>query len=367
MKRGTIFPILFIIIAAGVIGASLFLQNQPPLEVTIAVDPLAESWLRNAVVSFNQSETTLSNQRKIKVNLTVVSDLSVWRNSRDNLWTAGNHPHGWIPASSASLGYATAANIPMQENQPSLARTPLVWGGYASRVAVVTNEGTLPFDWERVLFAAETESWSALGGDTSWRFVKIAFSLPDSTIQGLGALYSATAAFSQNAAPMGDDVRNSYSALETLVNSVPNFNNIGSDIGQFLARGPSTVDLGIGPESQWLNNLSGIVSRESVQFSYPEYNFVLDFPLAIWNGAEITSDERAAVEAFGNWLMQPAQQSRIPAYGLRPANTNPQPTDSLFVNAQQYGIQLDWFSANIVQAPPQNDTQSLLSQFARFR
>ena len=48
MRRGTIFLILFIVIVAGIIGLSTFLQNQPPVEITVAVNPLAEEWVREA-------------------------------------------------------------------------------------------------------------------------------------------------------------------------------------------------------------------------------------------------------------------------------------------------------------------------------
>ena len=87
MRRGTLILLLFVVIAAGVVALSQFLRAQPPLEIALAVNPLAEDWVRDAVTRFNTSETTVgvANQR-VQINISVVEDLDVWAGTRR--WTA---------------------------------------------------------------------------------------------------------------------------------------------------------------------------------------------------------------------------------------------------------------------------------------
>jgi hypothetical protein len=37
---------------------------------------------------------------------------------------------------------------PLVQTRPSLAVTPLVWGGFASAISRVTNAGAVPLDWQ---------------------------------------------------------------------------------------------------------------------------------------------------------------------------------------------------------------------------
>jgi len=105
-----------------------------------------------------------------------------------------------------------------------------------------------------------------------------------------------------------------------------------------------------------LTNLSGnlVESRNPIRLSYPAYEFVFDFPLARWQ--DMTTDEDAAVAAFGQWLLgQPPE-----AFGLRPASGVPAQTARLFSAAVDYGIQFSPDLSKTVQAPPRTDTQRLL-------
>ncbi|MEQ8677721.1 MAG: substrate-binding domain-containing protein [Aggregatilineales bacterium] len=362
MKRGTIVLIIFAIIAAGVVGVSLFLQNQPPLEITVAVDPLAEDWIRESADAFNASDTLINGTRRVQVNVISTSDLDVWQNTRTNFWTAENHPELWIPASSASVTYAARANIPFNVVTESTARTPLLWGGYANRVDLLTADGEA-FDWSQVVMAAETESWQALGGGNG--FVNLAFLLPDRTMGGLGVLLSASAAYNDTVNLSGGVIsRDFYDWLTPVIDSVQNFNTIGNDIAQFMARNRASVDIAIGPEVQWLNGLDGITRNGEVRFSYPEYAFVFDFPVAQWEDPATTSEELSAGQAFANYLLDDARQTRAIAHGLRPAVGAPPVTASLFSTAEAYGVLIDPpLDTNVIQPPSATDIQSLIQWF----
>ena len=363
MRRGTVFLLLFIVFVAGVIGVSQFLRTQPALNITFAVDSLAVDWVREAANRFNASSPLVNGTQRIQVEVSVIGDMDVWEGEAN--WTTQNHPDGWIPSSSVSLSYAQSANVPMQAVADSTARTLLVWGGYASRVAIITQDGTVPFDWETVQVAAEAASWRQLGGDPSWGFVKLAFPIPDSTMTGLAALLSGAANFNDTDDLSGGSTRGTdfYNWLTPIIASVPNFQTLGADVAKTVARGPSTVEIAILPESQWLLNLSAMIGNESVVLSYPAYDFVFDFPVARWDDLQTTETERAAVKAFADWLLTGKEQSFLVEKGLRPALGEVPTTASLFSGATQYGIQLTPTFQSI-QAPSRTDAQGLMQWFA---
>src|SRR5262245_56381781 len=146
MKRGPIIVIVFILAAAIVIGASQFLRSQPAMEVTLVVSPLAESWARGAVDSFNATSPLVNGTKRIHFNVQTLDDTNVWQGQSG--WTATNHPDAWIPAASVSVDYAANVPLPVRTVTPSLARTPLVWGGFSDRLDVLTHQDSLPFDWQ---------------------------------------------------------------------------------------------------------------------------------------------------------------------------------------------------------------------------
>ncbi len=362
MRRATVVLLIFLLIVGGIIGSSLVLRNQPPLEFTIAVHPLAAEWVREAVNDFNASEPLVNSTRRVRANIITIEDLDVWLDAPN--WTRTNHPAGWIPASSASVTY-TNSTIPFEIIQPSLARSPLVWGGYASRVNVLLQDGAT-LDWGVVQQAAARESWAEIGGEADWRFIKLAFPLPNSDISGLAVLLSGAGSYYEREQLDRSALTDSafLDWMRPIFDAVPNFQSLGGNVAQGFARGPSTAEIGILPEAQWLLQLNGILSNETVVFHYPRYNFVLDFPLAVWADptAPLSDDERAAVAAFGEYLRTSAQ-GRVTAYGLRPAEGEPQTGDALFGAALPYGIALEPDYGIAVQAPQRQTAETLIQQF----
>jgi hypothetical protein len=152
MRRATVVLLLFVVLVGGVIALSRVINTQPPLTVTVAVDPLAESWVREAVARFNASRVVIGTQR-VEAELAVTGDMPVWRGEAG--WTAQTHPDAWVASSSVSVAYAQSANLPVQSVAASVAHTYLLWGGYASRADVITEGGAVPLDWESVSAAAK--------------------------------------------------------------------------------------------------------------------------------------------------------------------------------------------------------------------
>lgn len=375
MRRGTIVLALFALIVVGIIGASAFLQNQPPIDITIAVDPLIDDWAAEMVSQFNESGALTTSGRRINVTLTDVRDVQVWN---ERPWTANNHPDGWIASSKVSVDYAREANYPLNIEQESLAKTPLVWMGFQDRVAVLETSSAIaalftappaPLDWPIIHAAAEIENWGDLeSGTTNSRFVQIAFSPADNTHVGLSILLSAASAYHGEAvltqALLGD---NDFREWLAPVVAIPNYTDIGDDVGNFVARrGLGATDFAIGPESQWLMNYSAISRSGSVYFAYPEYTVVFDFPLASWADSTTTADEQSAVVSLGQFLSGAARQQRLAEYGLRPSDSAVSVASAgRFSRAQAAGILVDPTYTPVEFPSDSSSLQSLIQWFER--
>ncbi len=361
-QRGTIFIVLFILIAAGIVGVSRFLGAQPPTEYTLAVDPLAQSWAEAAVNAFNDTQPIVNGHRII-FRVTAVDDLNVWQGQ--TVWTSKNHQDAWLAASTASVDYARANGLTLVNVTDTLARTPMVWGGYTSRADLLTSGGTIPLDWPQVQGAAvkmQTSNWAALGGESGWGFLKLGFGQANSKIGGLAALFTAAANFTQ--APDLSQTSLSQQSLRSqllpIVKSKPSF-SINGDPVLAMTRGPSTIELAMFPESQWLLNLKGMNNQEAVRVNYPAYQFILNFPLARWqDDTPADADRQLAVKQLGDWLSTAQQQTKLPDYGLRAAATEPTQANDLFRVAIQYGIEFNPSYGQTVQPASANETRGLL-------
>ena len=361
-QRGTIFIVLFILIAAAIVGVSRFMGIQPPVEYTLAVDPLAQAWAETSVAAFNTTQPTINGHR-IQFRVVAVDDLNVWQGQ--NVWTTKNHEDAWLAASHASVDYARSNGIGLLNVVDSLARTPMVWGGYVSRADLLTTAGTLPLDWPLVQGAANKmmqSNWAALGGDSSWGFLKLGFGQANSKISGLAALFTAAADFNQQ--PDLTQTTLSAQTLRTwllpIVKSKPSFSTSG-DPALAMARGPSTIEMALFPEAQWLLNIKGMNNQEAVRVNYPNYQFVLDFPLVAWQDDSLeNADRQVALKQLGDWLAAAQQQATLPNYGLRPATTEPTQANDLFRVAIQYGISFTPAYGQAVQPPAANDVKGLI-------
>lgn len=357
MRRGTIFVLLFVVIVGGVLAASYFFRSQPALTITVAVSPLAEDWVQAAAAAFNETgTTTTATARRVQINVITTDDLQVWTDS-GRTWTAANHPNAWIPAASASVGYAVEANYPLEVIQQSMARTLLVWGGFGNAVDQVTQNGARMLDWDVVADAASGTSMS------------LAFNHPARSMAGLAGLLSAAGSFHETTAfDSGQLVGDFRNWVRPVYLAVPNFTTLGASIAETMAsRGQSIGAIALLPESQWLGNLRGqfVSSANAVRLAYPAYSFLFDFPLALYAPNAQTdpnaADIRSGVMSFGAYLMGASAQAQTVMFGLRPAFSDPLETDVLFAAGQPYGAQLAIDSVAMVRPPSRTELQRLLS------
>ena len=345
MRRGTFVIILFVLVAGAIIAATTLLRSQPALEITIAVDPLAEAWVRDAALSYNESGATVGVGRRVRVLITTRSDTQVLQTP----WVPNDQAVGWIPAWSSLAAISRGSTVTTQTVALSLARTPLVWMSYANR------EGEIP-----------DVSWSGIQDVADNDNINLAFSLPPQSVQGLASLISAVADFHQTGilsdSMLSDSAMRAW--LMPLIGSVPNFNTFGPNVALYVA-GPQggTVDAAIAPESQWLAALNTLTAKGQPRFAYPAFPVVFDFPFITLRDIATTDDEISAAQSFAAYLSSSAQQQNLERFGLRPAQIDPQATSAVFGTAQQYGIAATLPSAQPVQLPSSSSVLSLLTWF----
>ena len=368
MKRGNIVIILFILLAGAIVLFGRYLLSRPPMVITVAVEPLLADWVRATAENFNEQDTIITSNRRIAVQITVVDDIDVW--TGETSWTDGllennSRPSVWIPALAISENYAQSdSRLKFTQLEPSVAKTLLVWGGFEERITALPDNATLGLGWSTVAPAAEIGQWSGLGADPTWQFFDLAFLDPTQTTSGLSVLLSGAAAYHEtntlNSAQLRDeDFRNWITPVLT---SVPNFSTLGNDPAEAIAqRGLSIADIALLPESQWIVNFNSLTQVDNVAFAYPEFPVMFDFPILAWESTSVTTEERAAIQAFADYVLSSDVQATLIEYGLRDANgTFPESTVSP-LPATPY---LD----NAVQPPTDRSAiQALLTWYGQIR
>ncbi|MDX2079112.1 MAG: substrate-binding domain-containing protein [bacterium] len=371
---GTGIVIVFVLISLGIVGLGYLQRNQPdptatPLELTLTVNPMAQAWMNDAVMSFNTSDNRLIDGYAVTIvlNTVPIDDMAVWKNSA---WTDQNHPDLWLASTSLAVDYA---GYPVRIITPSLAQSPMIWVASADVAQAITQDGISPFDWQTVQAAAQAGTWANFGATGINGNVNIAFALPEGTMNGLMVLYSALANFNQTTTLGNSAMTPAYQTWFTpIIQSVPNLNTIGDNVATFMVsqRG-SSVNIGILPEVQLLNQLEALTTRRAIQVAYPAYSVLFDFPLAEWQVTNLPEQEanrrQQAIQAFSEWLLLPAQQAQLPRYGLRPLSENPTESDDLFRLGADVGVEYTPIFAGQLESASVSFANILLAWFAQER
>jgi hypothetical protein len=360
IRRSTIVVILFGILIAGILGYDRYIRNQPPLEVTLVVDPLAEDWAKAAVEAFNQRGVVVNNgTARLRIRLdSTVGDTEIWLGETN--WNIDRHPTLWLASSSASLSYLSA-NLPFQTIAPTTARTPLVWGGFQSYVNAITENGQRPFEWGAVNRALEAGTWANFGAASLRGNVFIALMPPDNSMGGVAALFSGVADLQQtNTLDRATINTAEVDAWLTLLSASLPSNVVGTPAQAMASQGGARINFALLPEVQWLTYLETLNQQERIVFAYPNAQFVLDFPLALWEDNRTTPIQREAAQAFANFLVSAEGQALAVAQGLRPIAAEPTTSDTRFSAAVPYGIVLTPEYGLGLIAPARSEVEVLL-------
>mgnify|MGYP001247329303 CR=1 FL=1 len=371
---GTLIVILFIIISLGIVGLGYIQRNQPQpeptaIELTLLANPMAHAWITNAVAQFNQGNTRLMDNFiiTIDVNPTPMDDMTAWREA----WNDTTRPDIWLASSSLAVEYRGYPFI--VEDRVILAKTPMIWVASALADNAITQNGEQPLDWGTIQPATVAGTWANFGVSSLQGNVNIAFAPPDSSLNGLMALYGAQAYYLRslnlNAVPVNQDF---LAWLAPIVDSVPNFNTIGTDVATFMLTRGTSVNIALMPEAQFLTQISTFMRTRPIQVSYPEYPMVFDFSLTWWDDVnavepDIRQARIRAIATFANLLLEPTQQAQLSQYGLRPINLPIGENDNLFRQGLDVGITYDpILDSYLLQATNARGSQ-LLTWFAQER
>ncbi|MBN1680235.1 MAG: substrate-binding domain-containing protein [Anaerolineae bacterium] len=329
-------------------------NNTTAVTLTLAVSPVGADWIEAAGKTYN-AERRRVNGRVVEIRVTQQDSLPVWNSP--GAWSARDHPVIWIPEMAQAVTYAHEVGMDFSIRQPSLASTVMLWGAPSDRAQVLTGQFDT-FNWTSVQQASAASLWEAIGGESDWRFFKPGFAQPDRYMSGVAALLIATAEFhgqpDLNAALLNDPALIKW--LKPVFESVPNFASLGVYPAQAIAtRGTSVADVALLPENEWLVNYKSLTTKVgALTLVYPDYQVWFDFPFAVWDGAEITDQERAAADDFLNFLLSDQQQRQAAAFGLRGADGVPaEPT--LFDEAASAGVSAIRPPGERIQLPSRND------------
>ncbi|MFP4321312.1 MAG: substrate-binding domain-containing protein [Anaerolineales bacterium] len=290
----------------------------PPLTLEVAVNPLLADWADEAARAYNASNPIVEN-RPVRVQITEQDSLDVWTTGA-GVWSAQRHPDAWIPEAGYALAFANDFNLEFDIVQPSLAQTPMIWGGYESRTDVIVRSYD-EFSSQTVQQAAAAELWSDLGGAPQWRFIKLAFSNPNRLESGLAALLTLLNDYAATRDP-GDDAATDSDFREWLmpiIRAVTDFNN-PNPATIMATTGTSQIEIALLPEAQWLTTVEELTRAEPVAMFYPTYGVHLDFPFAVWAGDNAQPGARAAAEDFAAYLLGDGPKNDLGQAGFRPTN-----------------------------------------------
>jgi hypothetical protein len=337
----------------------------PAISLEVAVNDILQPWVAEAAAAYNATSPTV-NGRSVTVRVTRQNSVSIWADSGSS-WTALNHPVVWIPEANYAVAYANEVNLPFSAIESSLAQTPIIWGAYQSRsIVIIDSYGA--FTSQAVQEAAAAERWESVGGNSRWQFVKIAFARPESNGSGLAALLTLAGEFAGQPSLTGDLMSDAglHSWLEPIINGVPNFSTLGPDPALTMAnRGTSTGEIALLPESQWLAHFEELNRVEAIELYYPDFYVLLDFPYAIWDRSETSSEERRAAEDFADFLLSADQQRAAGEMGFRP--TNGPNLANLTPFSAAIGIAQEELSGSEITPAGRPGTLALLRWFENFR
>jgi hypothetical protein len=311
--------------------------NKGPIEITVAVSPLAAEWVEGAVQSYNGRRHQVDG-RVVEITLEIQDSLPIW--SAPGKWSMASHPLIWIPEMSAAVEYANEVGLRFSILHPSLASTVMMWGAPADRAQAIEHQFS-GLNWDSIQQASTISRWEQMGGQAEWGFFKPGFAQPDRYTSGMAALLVAAAEFHNQVAldPSVLDDPNLRDRLKPVVESVPSFPTLGAHPAETIAaRGASVADVALLPESEWLANYRGLTSKVGpLVFVYPVYQFWFDLPFSVWDGADVSQQERMAAQDFLSFLLTDDQQRQAANVGLRQADGIPA-VSTLFDQAGSAGV-----------------------------
>lgn len=352
-------------------------EDERTVITMLCSDEKAE-WIRRAADEFSEARND--------IDLEIMFMSSV--DGMNALLSREETPTLWSPAGGTLMSYlayrweqefgVTPFRAEGEDAPRSLARSPVVWLSWKSRIEVLEEAiaaGTLQAEqvWAEIgcagvprdpdaTWSAEPARWNnltalqaaefAATSMTPWGVIEFAYADPTRSPAGLMALYLMTYQF------LGQPERVVASELEeyahltwfrrcqrlrsNFLNSTPLLTN---RIFQF---GPSRYDVVVSYENLAIRHITTAGERwsEEARIYYPPVSMWSDHPVVILDSEVLPRAQRDAARDWIEFLLTPAQQRSLISFGLRPSDENISIRESVgennpFSNSGRYGVQLD--------------------------
>jgi hypothetical protein len=378
--------------------ASLTVARPEAVKVRVLTSLPIEPWVRSAATDFNTGDHSVDGV-PVEVEVVAMDGLTAlgrWDRNEFGSLPAETRPEDlteeeraqladfptvWIPDSRYLVELANAAykerlgrDVFLTDGEYRARPTAIslfTWGLYNSR-AKVLEEKFGAIDWSTIHDAAITPGgWPELGGDPAWGFFKLVAPDPNKNIGGLAAMIAMAGEYYGRTNISVEDVTNPefQNWLKELMGAVTDFSSASAYTAEdFALFGYSVGDGGQMLESDLLQNMQGILNRweDPLKIYYPDYLTWFDFPFATWVGPETTALQKNAALEFQKFLLNPEQQQKALAYGLRPANPDipvDATADSLFVKWKDQGVQTVVPRTSAMRSPDRDVLLALLRWF----
>lgn len=315
------------------------------VEIGLAYGTEKKSWLEWAVQEFAKTP----DGKKIKVNLIPKGS----QEGAQALLSGDKNINAWSPASSlykeifVQDWQVKYSNNPILKEE-SLALTPMVF--------VMWNERYQAFiqKYKAVNFTTisqalqEKGGWNAISNKPEWGLFKLGHTHPGKSNSGLMTLVLMAYDFGGKTRGLtlkdilNVEFQNWMLKLEQGVNGLSD--STGNLMREMVLKGPSSFDAVFVYESVAIDFLKSAEGRwGELHIVYPKENMWSENPYYIIDAPWSSKEQRAAAEAFLNFLLTEPIQKESLKHGFRPANTTVPVifAESPFSVYQRYGLQIE--------------------------
>ena len=282
---------------AGSIAGLSPLQQETEIEVVVA--PSIALWAEETAQKYNQANPNSQ--------VTIVPANELIPSARFQPGQQTVAPAAWLAEAAFVVDMAASDGYEFT-NPQSVATTELAWGGYVDKLEQF-NQDFGPVGWQAINSKA-----------TDPQGVKLVIAAPQNSAEGLAALISGVSTHLGKQSLSEQDIGQADAWLtETLGNR--NAQTPPRPAEAFAGvQGRTLGDLGILSTASWQQ--VGLDSNSNFVITPVTPTVTLDYPFVVWAGDNATPEGQQAAEAFGKFLLEPAQQEALVKYSLATAVTN---------------------------------------------
>src|SRR5215210_1658362 len=317
-RRNLIVFSLFLLIAAGVVASQFmfrwsrdtFLNQSPPLEISVLYSSELRTWLEPAAQAFNEEKNKL-NAQQVQVRLEAMDDGDAMR----NIARGQSTPTAWIPASTIWVNLLNnqwrtshQSDLLLRSGEygtTPMVLTPMVFVMYAERAdAFIKAKSTV--DWQQIQQAVTAPNgWKDLGVTEDWGRVKYSQAKASTSNAGLLSVTLATYSYFNKTGGLTNsdlDIADYQKWIDGLASGLVSDPPVTAkqQMDQMLLYGESQYDVVSIYESlvaQQIKNAPGRFGEELKVF-YPSVNMWSDYPFSILMGDQSTAEQKDAALAF---------------------------------------------------------------------